>query len=432
MTHISHGKMQNMAAEMVREHMAGHRRPVLYICGLNHVRAPIALREHFALAPERTAELIRGLRGAGLAEQILILSTCNRTEIYAFSPQPGFSRGLREAFLNLGGLAADTAEADTLPLYEYEGLEAVRHLFAVGAGLDSQILGENQIKQQLTQAFEICRAAGGASGEMNRLVEAALRAGKLIRTETELNEGTLNVAIAAVLKGEQTLGALRGKVCMIIGAGKVGRIAARAISERHPARLWIVNRTVERAAEIAGEIGAEAHDLDSLNCLLPEAEFILGAAYAPEMIMDRAFYERHCPPGCHPERVCIVDAAIPRIIDPALADVEGVALFDIEDMEEITEENRRRRAVAARQAWTIVEEEVEKFVDNFNQILSYVDKLNELDTQHVPPTFHVFDLENVVREDVVKPWLSQEEAMSNAPRKRSGFFSVPKVISSET
>lgn len=334
-------------------------RQMLYVCGLNAEAAPMSVRERYALLPEECAELVRRLREAGLSEQTMVLSTCNRTELYAFSNRPGFAPRLREAFMKIGqGLQA---EPEIPPVYEYEGIDAVRHLFAVGAGLDSLILGENQIKQQIRQAFEIARGAGADGPDLHRLVEATHRVGKQIRTQTDLNVGTLCVGKASVVKGEHVLGSLEGKVCMVIGAGKVGKMAARAIMERRPARLWIVNRTVEKAREVAEGLGAEAYSLEDLTCLLPETEFILGAAYAPELILSRMLYERFCPEGKRPERVCIVDAAVPRIIDPLLGELKGVQLFDIEHMEEIVSENRRSRSVAAEAAWKIVEGEVEKY-----------------------------------------------------------------------
>lgn len=333
-------------------------RPALYVCGLNHASAPIELRERYALAPEEAERLTRELARQGLSRQLMILSTCNRTELYAFSKRPGFALELREAFLSIG--RAGESEAAALPLQEFEGVDAARHLFGVGAGLDSLILGENQIKAQLHQAYETSRAAGASGRDLHRLVEAAHRAGKRIRSETDLNVGTLCVGKAAVLKGEHVLGSLEGKVCLVIGAGKVGRMAARAIAERRPGRLWIVNRTKEKAEEVAADLGAEAFALSSLSCLLPEAEFILGAAYAPELILDLAVYEHFAPAGRRPARVCVVDAAVPRILEPAIGQLDGVELFDIEHMQEITEENRRRRAEAAQQAWRIVEEEVRK------------------------------------------------------------------------
>lgn len=342
----------------VAEQSNSHRLQ-LSVCGLNHVHAELALREHFALSPQDSERTLRRLLDSGLCDQALVLSTCNRTELYAFGAEPDHAARLKNEFLALGGDAAPAVEPP--PIYEYQGIEAVRHLFAVTAGLDSMILGENQIKQQVREAVELSRAAGACGADLNRLIEAGFHAGKCIRTETDLNTGTLCVAKAAVLKAEQALGTLAGKVCVVIGAGKIGRIAARVIGEQGPARLYIINRTPEHAGFVAQELGAESYGLDALACVLPEAEFILGAAYAPELLLSRDDYEAACSGNNRPAHCCMVDAAVPRILDPALSTLHGIDLFDIEQLEEIIEDNRRRRQTAAEQAWRIIDEEVENY-----------------------------------------------------------------------
>lgn len=336
------------------------RRPVLHLCGINHTRAPLSMLERFALDPEASRRLLRRLVTEAGAVQALVLSTCNRTELYAYSNDSNFGAVLREIMLEIGEQAAP-GEGGAVPLYEYRGMEAVRHLFAVESGLDSMILGENYIKAQVRLAWEASRRCDAAGSELNRLVQAALRCGKRIRTETQLNVGTLEVDIAAIMKGEQVLGTLQGRVCLVIGAGKIGRRAAIAIAERRPARLIIVNRTVETAREIAGSCGAEAYGLDELSRLLPLAEFVLGAAYTPEFVIRREAYEASRSAAGAPPRVCLVDTAVPRIFDPALAEIDGMRLFDIEQMRGIVELNRNRRVRAAQEGWRIVEEELEQY-----------------------------------------------------------------------
>lgn len=331
------------------------RRPWFYVCGHNHTTAPLAVREAFALTPERCTQELRRLRETGFCEQILILSTCNRTEIYAFNTRPHFDAELKTA---LASLAPDSPAAAALDPYLHKGMEAVRHLFAVGAGLDSMILGENQIKQQLRESYQLSRIACALGADMSRVVEAALHTAKRIRTETDLNVGTLDVGKAAVLKGEEILGGIEGRVCMLIGSGAIGSVAARAISERKPARLLIVNRTLAHAMPLASELGGVAVPIEDLARHLPEADFVLGAANAPGLVVDRAMWEELFGGPVAPRPICMVDAAVPRIIDPALDQIEGVQVFDIEHMEEIVARNRERRHGAAEQAWSIVEAEV--------------------------------------------------------------------------
>ncbi|MEN6627589.1 MAG: glutamyl-tRNA reductase [Candidatus Sumerlaeia bacterium] len=329
------------------------RRPRLYVCGHNHQTATLALRERFALAPNRYAAELERLHET-LGEQLLILSTCNRTEIYAFSARPHFEKELHAALMSLAA-AAEAAAAEPL---QHKGMDAVRHLFAVGAGLDSMILGENQIKRQLREAYQASRDAKCCGADLSRVMEAALHTAKRIRTETDLNVGTLDVGKAAVLKGEEVLGGLEGRVCMLIGSGAIGSVAARAIAERRPGRLLIVNRTLAHAAPLASELGGEAIPIEELGRVLPEVDFVLGAAAAPALIVSRALWEKAMGGGDAPRPICMVDAAVPRILDPGLGLVKGIRIFDIEHMEEIVARNRERRSCAAERAWTIVEAEV--------------------------------------------------------------------------
>jgi glutamyl-tRNA reductase len=330
-----------------------------YVCGINHERAELSIRERFALGPERCVETLRRLRESGLAEEALVLSTCNRTEIYIIAPlHELLGRRLREFFLSLAGR---DAHHHSVPLYNYDGLEATRHYFAVNAGLNSMILGENEIKSQARSAFEMSRREGMAGPNLHRLVKWANRCSKRIRTETDLNSGTLSFGKASVLRAEEVLGSLDSKVCVVIGAGKVGRVAAEAIHERRPAQLVIVNRTLDRAAEIARGLAADVAQIGEIPALMQEADLVIGAAFAPNFLVTRGMFEAARGPATDDRRVCLVDAAVPRILDQAIGELPGVTLLDVGDLESIIAINRDRRIAAAQHAWEIVEEEMEKF-----------------------------------------------------------------------
>lgn len=331
--------------------------PTLHVCGLSHDRAPIELREKFALGPDRVVQTLRRLREEGRIREALVLSTCNRTEIYVFSPlEESFSAALEEFFMSLSSEPIGTHQ---VPLYSYESMEAVRHLLAVCSGLDSMILGENEIKAQVQQAFDVAKTEGLAGPNLHRLIEATHKTAKRIKTETDLNTGTLSVGRAAILETERRLGSLEGKVCVVIGAGKVGRVAAMAIAERKPSRLILINRTIERAQEVAEGLNAEILPIPRIAEALQQADMVLGAAFAPNFLVTKAMFEA-VRRGMPARPVILVDTAVPRILDQEIGVLDGVTLIDISHLETIVAENRARRLAAAQRGWLIIEDEMEK------------------------------------------------------------------------
>lgn len=337
----------------------------VYVCGINHERAELSLRERFALGPDRCVETLKLIKEQGLADEALVLSTCNRTEIYIIAPmQETLGRRLREFFLLLAG---SQHKHHSIPLYNYDGLEATRHLFAVNAGLNSMILGENEIKSQARSAYEMSIRHGMAGPDLHRLVKTANRCAKRIKTETDLNTGTLSFGKVSILRAEEVLGSLEDRVCVVIGAGKVGRVAAEALAQRHPAQLVIVNRTIDRAQEVARGLAADVAQIGDIPGLMQEADLVIGAAFAPNFLVTRAMFEAARGTATEDRRVCLVDAAVPRILDKSIGDLPGVTLLDVGDLEGIIAENRDRRLAASQHAWEIVEEEMEKFYQRARQ-----------------------------------------------------------------
>lgn len=332
----------------------------LYICGINHERASLAIRERFALDLARCGQALQRLRQDGLADESLLLSTCNRTELYVFGSQRTAMPDQMQRFI-LSLASGDVEEHHVPPFYVYDGLEAARHFFAVNSGLDSMILGENEIKAQIRHAFDLSQEMEVAGPNIHRLMEWANRCSKRIRTETKLNTGTLSFGKAAVIRAEQELGTLVGKVCIVIGAGKVGRVAAEAIAERNPARLIIVNRSPEKAKELAEGLRAEVAPIMAIAQVMPQADLIIGAAFAPNFLVTREMFEKVRGPKPLKPKVCLIDTAVPRILDKGIGDLDGVLRLDIGDLEGVISENRDKRKAAARQAWELVEEEVEKY-----------------------------------------------------------------------
>lgn len=375
--------------------LAAH--PKLFVCGVNHERAELAIREKFALNGEQCRQALDRIREDGLASEAMVLSTCNRTEIYAFCPwEDSYAERLQSFFISLGGQEIEPHHIP--PLYNYDGLEAVRHLFAVNAGLNSMILGENEIKSQIRQAFEISNTAKMAGQNLHRLIQRANRCSKRIRTQTELNAGTLCFGRASIMRAEEVLGTIEGKVCIVIGAGKVGRTAAIALAEKRPARLIIVNRTRDRAMEVARDIDAEILPITQMLPAIREADLILGAAFAPNFLVTRQMFEQVRGEAPSDHKVCLIDAAVPRILDEKIGMLPGVTLLDIGDLEGIIAANREKRTIAAQKAWELVEEEVEKFrgrlqTRNFGPMIEglkrsfdglFAEMADELDEEDMP------------------------------------------------
>ncbi len=216
--------------------------PRLYVCGISHERAELAIRERFAIGRPQVERILGRLGEEDLATEAFVLSTCNRTEVYAYGPEyESFATQLEKFFLTLATPELDAHH--TAPLYNYNGVEAVRHFFAVNSGLNSMILGENEIKAQIRDAFELSQTAGMAGQNLHRLVDRANRCAKRVKTETGLNSGTLSFGRASVMRAEEVLRTLAGKFCVVIGAGKIGRAAAVEIASHTPGKLTIVNRS---------------------------------------------------------------------------------------------------------------------------------------------------------------------------------------------
>lgn len=332
----------------------------IYVCGINHERAELAIRERFAMDRGRCLEALAEMRHQGLAGEAMVLSTCNRTEIYAAGHANGeFTKQLRAYFLSLGG--KEEGEHHTVPLYNYNALEATRHFFAVNAGLNSMILGENEIKGQVRQAFEASKQEGMLGTTLHRFFEGANRCAKRIRTQTDLNTGTLSYGKASVLRAEELLGTIEGKVCLVIGAGKVGRVAAEALAERNPSRLVIINRTPENAAQLAEGIDAETAAIGEIPELIRDAHLVIGAAFAPNFLVTKEMFLAARGESSSESQVCLVDAAVPRILDRGIGELPGVTRLDISDLESIIAINRDKRIQASQRAWEYVEEEMEKF-----------------------------------------------------------------------
>jgi glutamyl-tRNA reductase len=318
------------------------------LVGISHHQAPVELRERAALDPKRAAELANRL--AGERSEAVCLSTCNRTELYLADESVEEAERKAEAAL----LALETELGPAL--YRLHDEAAALHLFRVAAGLDSLVPGEGEILGQVRAAHD----AGATGPILDRLFRQALHAGKKARAQTAIGESPASVSSAAAALAEQVFGDLRGRTILVIGAGKVGELAVRNLASRGATIAFIANRSVDRAAEIAGRFGGQALPLDRVDAELERADVVLSSTSAPGWIVTRDQVERALP-ARKGRPLFLIDLAVPRDLDPGIHELDGCYLYDIDDLEAVVAETLAGRRREAARAEAIVSEEAERF-----------------------------------------------------------------------
>jgi glutamyl-tRNA reductase len=291
----------------------------------------------------------------------MLVSTCNRVEVYAAARDgagPGAVADVRR-FLTTGR----SVDADVLArhLYDRVGPEAVAHVFRVAASLDSLVVGEPQVLGQLKSAYGVATEAGNVGPVLARFLQRAFGVAKRVRTETAIGRGAANVSSVAVELAGRVFGALDGKTVLVVGAGKMSALAARHLADAGAEPIWVTNRTPERAEALAAEIGGRARPWTELGALLAGADVVISSTGARAPIITRADMKtimkerRHRP-------VFLVDIAVPRDVEPEAGKLDGVYLFDIDDLERVVADNRKGREQESTSAERIVEVEAQKFV----------------------------------------------------------------------
>jgi glutamyl-tRNA reductase len=320
----------------------------LVLVGISHRTAPVEVRELVAVPPQAIGELARVL--AGEDGEAVVLSTCNRTELYVAHDEPEVA--LERADAALAGLSTF---AD-LPAYRLHDAAAALHLFRVAGGLDSMVPGEGEILGQVRTAYE----AGATGPLLDRLFRQALHAGKKVRTETAIGESPASVSSAAAVLAAQVFDDLRGRRILVIGAGKISELTARSLASRGAEISFVANRTLDRAAELAKAFGGEPLPLDRVPEELVRADVVVSSTSAPGFVLDREAVANSLR-ARRGRPLFLIDLAVPRDLDPAIHELDGCYLYDIDDLEAVVAETvagRRREAVRAEE---IVAEEAERF-----------------------------------------------------------------------
>jgi glutamyl-tRNA reductase len=328
----------------------------LVALGLNHLTAPLELREKVAFAPAAATGALSDLARQPGVNEALILSTCNRTELYV-EVEPGAEVVPQRWLLDHHQLTGRRVDEF---LYRHADQAAVRHLFRVATGLDSMVLGEPQILGQVKEAYQTARGAGTLRAPMERLLQQTFAVAKRVRTETRIGAHPVSVAFTAVRLAERLFADLSEACVLLIGAGDTIELAARHLSESRVRRLIVANRTLENAQALAGRFSAHAIALADLPRHLAEADIIISSTASQEIILHRDQIERAIR-ARRRRPMFLVDIAMPRDIDPAIAEMEDVYLYTIDDLREVIDDNLRSRQAAAREAEVVIDLQVEHY-----------------------------------------------------------------------
>jgi len=347
----------------------------LFALGLNHTTAPVEIREKVNFTSERLKHALHDFLARDLAQEVVIISTCNRTELYC-----GLEYDTTEAIINwLSHYHNISSQSLHDHLYTYKQAETVRHLLRVACGLNSMILGEPQILGQLKSAYKTARAEGSTSQILNKLFEHSFSVAKQVRTDTAIGSSPVSVAFAAVRLAQQIFGDLSQNTALLIGAGETIELAARHLHENHLGRMIVANRTVERARQLAKEFSGYAITLEEIPNHLAEADVVISSTGSPNYVLMRPAVEQTIKIRKH-RPIFMVDIAVPRDIDPTVGELDDIYLYSVDDLNEVIQENLRSREQAAQKAEEIIDTHVAHFMGWWNS-LNVVDTICHLREQ---------------------------------------------------
>lgn len=331
----------------------------LFLLGVSHKTAPVELRERLDFTSRDLGAAVEALAARSAASESVVLSTCNRSEVYVAATD--VARAREELVSFLSEFHEVPAQVFLPHLFAHENAGAVRHLFRVAAGLDSLVVGEPQILGQVKEAYAAAAERRGPGPVLNKLFHTSFAVGKRVRTETALGEGAVSVSFAAVQLARKIFGKLAGRRVLVIGAGEMGKLTAQHLRAHGVGEIVITSRTLARAGELAAAVDGTAAPWTELMNVLAPADIVITATGSQMPILGRAQIEsvmgrRRRDP------LFIIDIAIPRDVDPAAGEIEHVFLYNVDDLQTIVRENLSRRGSEVDRAEAIVDEEVGRFM----------------------------------------------------------------------
>jgi glutamyl-tRNA reductase len=330
----------------------------IVVIGINHRTSPVNLLEKMTIADSAMPKALHSLSVRDDIREVVVLSTCNRTEVYAVAERfHGAYDDIRDFFCETSGLTSDEV---TPHLFSQHDEAAISHLFEVAAGLDSAVLGEVEVIGQVRDAWERAMSEGVSRSSLNLLFRYALEVGKRARTETGISRSTASVSHAAVEMAHDILGTLEGKHVLVVGAGEMGEGVATALSREGAGSVAVINRTASRGEALADKVGARLSQFDNLETEVSAADVIVSCTGSGSAVLTASMV-RTARKGID-SPLLIVDIALPRDVDPAVGNIDGVTLRDLDHLKEWANRGLEKRAAEVDQVRSIVGEETERFV----------------------------------------------------------------------
>jgi len=329
------------------------------VIGLNHNTADIDVREKFAFNGPKLEEGLLAFRDLPGVEEGIILSTCNRVELYANVRSAGHALETIKTFLStFHNIRQDALEN---ALYIHEDIDAVRHIFRVASSLDSMIIGEPQILGQIKDAYELALTRKTTGILLNKLMKKAISVAKRVRTETRISENAVSISFSAVELAKKIFTDLSKKVCMLLGAGEMAELAARHLMNNGIKEVLVCNRTYERGCELAKDFHGKAVRFEAFIEEMVHTDIVICSTGAPTYIVTKGQMQRVMKERKH-NQVFLIDISVPRNIDPEVSDLENVYLYNIDDLQGVVDANMFERQKEAEKAEKIIDEEVETFL----------------------------------------------------------------------
>lgn len=372
----------------------------LIVLGLNHKTAPVEIRERFNFSQDKTARVLRRLINNDNINEALLLSTCNRTEIYLVLEDP--ASGIAFIRTLLKHLSGEQYKAEYF--YNLTGVNCVRHLFKVASSLDSLVIGEGQILSQIKNAYHVARSCGMTDILLNTLFNRAIAVGKRVRTETKIAYSSVSVSSAAVDLAIDVIGDLNDANILILGAGRMSELTARHLIDKGAKTIFVSNRNFEHAQELAEKFNGTAIAYSAFMTQAVSADIIITSTGAPHYVITEEGIREILPKRPN-KPLILVDIAVPRDVDPLVGEIDGITLYNIDDLEGVVDMNKNFRSSEAKMAEKIIEEE----------ILSLQERLRYLTMRPVMVQLH--EKMNFLRQKILKKTLAKLPELTDKERR---------------